>query len=54
MIDPENKPLISVGNLFVDIIQVDSKENIYDFKDILVDKTQVNFEYLPNGDNFSK
>ena len=54
LIDPENKPLISIGKFFMDIKEINSKENIYDFKDILVDNTHVAFEYLPNGDNFTK
>lgn len=54
IIDPENKPLVSVGKFFMDIKQINSQENIYDFNDILVDNSYVSFEYLPNGDNFSK
>lgn len=54
LVDPENKPLISVGKFLVDITQIDSQANVYDFKDILVDDTQIAFEYLTNGDNFTK
>ncbi len=54
LIDPEKKPLVTVGKFFVDITKVDSQANIYDFKDILVDNSKIAFEYLPNGDNFTK
>ena len=54
LIDPEGKPLINVGEFLVDIKEVDSQNNIYDFKDILVNNSHVTFEYLPNGDNFTK
>lgn len=54
MVDPENKPLMDIGNFFVAIKQIDSKANIYDFKDILVKNSNIYFEYLPNGDNFTK
>ena len=54
LVDPDNKDLVSVGKFFVDVKEIDSKNNIYDFKDIVLDNTKVNFEYLPNGDNFTK
>lgn len=54
LVDPENKPLISIGKFFMDITQIDSQTNVYDFKNILVDNSHINFEYLPNGDNFTK
>ena len=54
MVDPENKPLMSVGKFFVDVKQIDSEIKVYDFKEILVDDSNINFEYLPNGDNFTK
>ena len=54
MIDPEHKPLMHIGNFFLGIKEIDSKANIYDFKDILVNDSNIYFEYLPNGDNFSK
>jgi hypothetical protein len=52
--DPENKPLINVGELLIDIKQIDTKESIYNFNNILVKDSNVYFEYLPNGDNFTK
>lgn len=54
LIDPESKPLINIGKVFVDITEINSQENIYDFKDVLVEDTFVSFEYLTNGDNFTK
>ena len=54
LIDPDNKDLVSVGKFFVDVKEIDSKNQVYDFKDIIFEKTDVNFEYLPNGDNFTK
>ena len=52
--DPEDKPLMTIGRFFVDVKQINSQENIYDFKDILVEDSNIVFEYLPNGDNFTK
>ena len=54
LIDPEEKPLLSVKELLVDINAINSKEKIYDFNNITVNGTHVSYEYLPNGDNFSK
>ena len=54
MIDPEEKPLMSFGELLVGVKQIDSNQNIYDFENILVKDSNVSFEYLPNGDNFTK
>lgn len=54
LIDPEQKPLITVGKFFVGINNIDNKANVYDFKEILVDNSKIAFEYLPNGNNFSK
>lgn len=54
LIDPENNPLIKVGTFFMDIKEIDSQKNIYDFKNILVNDSNISFDYLPNGDNFTK
>ena len=52
--DPENKPLINIGKFLIDVKQIDSKASIYNFNNILVKDSNVYFEYLPNGDNFTK
>ncbi len=54
IVDPEKKPLINVGKFLVDVNQINTKKNIYDFNDILIADSNVYFEYLPNGDNFTK
>jgi len=54
MIDPENKLLLSFGDFQIDINEINSTDNIYDFKDIILNDSQLSFEYLPNGNNFTK
>jgi len=54
LVDPESKPLMSMGEFFIDIKQINNKENVYDFKNIWVKNSNIAFEYLPHGDNFTK
>lgn len=54
IIDPENKPLASVGRFYIDVEGIDSGNNVYDFNEILLEDSKVVFEYLTNGDNFTK
>ncbi len=54
IIDPENNSLVSMETLHLDIDSIDTRSSLYDFNKIFVDNTQIKYEYLENGDNFTK
>ncbi|WP_025742878.1 DUF748 domain-containing protein [Aquimarina pacifica] len=54
IVDPESKPLVTMETFRLDIDSINTQSNLYDFNKILVDNLHIKYEYLPNGDNFTK
>jgi len=54
MADPDQDTLVSLGQVHIGIDTMDTRAELFDFQNVLLKDTYTKFEYLPNGDNFSK
>ncbi len=54
MADPDQDTLVSLGQVHIGIDTMDTRAELFDFRNVLLKDTYTKFEYLRNGDNFSK
>ncbi len=54
MVAPDQDTLLALGLIHIGIDSLNTGKQVYDFRDVLVEDTYAKFEYLRNGDNFSK